>query len=350
MALTVVHDPVAAQHDARMAQGHIHVRLFHHIADSETLRLVPPHLVEDLLRAAPALVLALAQLHHVITAVVPLQPALVIGGGADGGGEGIVGVAVAADPQAVHAVRIHQAQELLHLAEARHGADVGNLHRQAQGLPHVQELPGRVKDLGGVAADVGGDQLVLRPADRRGPLQLPPVDARHVADAVGDAEAPPVQGLGNGRLHVLELLLADGGVLVQVAAGLPDIGVARQHRHVDGGAVPVDEVQVVAGVVLVQPALARQYCGDAHPQHAGEDGGGVVPNQAAVGSHRVLMHMDVHKAGRHNLSGGIDHLVGLRLLRRHGGHLAIPQQQVQLRLHLVPRVDHQAIPNQNTHK
>ena len=282
--------------------------------------------------------------------MVPLQPALVVGGGADGGGEGVVGVAVATDPQAVHAVRIHHTQELLHLTEARHGADVGHLHRQAQGLSHVQELPGRVEDLGGVAADVGGDQLVLCPADRSGPLQLPPVDARHIADTVGDAEAPSVQGLGKGRLHPLELLLADGGVLVQVATGLPDVGVARQHRHVDGGAVAVDEVQVVAWVVLVEAALAADGGGDPHAEHTVEDGGVLRLHQPPVGTHRVLVHVDVHEAGRHHLAGSVDHLVGLRLLRRHGGHLAIPQQQVQLCLHLVPRVDHQAIPNQNTHK
>ena len=56
MALPAIHDAVASQHDAGMAQGHVHVRLLHHIADGKALRPIPPHLLKNLPGAAPAFV------------------------------------------------------------------------------------------------------------------------------------------------------------------------------------------------------------------------------------------------------------------------------------------------------
>ena len=113
-----------------------------------------------------------------------------------------------------------------------------------------------------------------------------------------------------------------------MAASLPHIGVTRQHGDIHSGAVPVDQVQIVPGIGTVDAALPGQDRGDTHTQHAGKDGGGIIPHQMTVRPHRVLMHVDIHKAGSHDPARGINDLIRLRLALSDSRHPAVLQQQV----------------------
>ena len=76
-----------------------------------------------------------------------------------------------------------------------------------------------------------------------------------------------------------------------------EVGVPCQHPYVDSGAVAVDQVQVVAGIILIEAALAGNGGGNAHTEHAVKNSSIRGFHQFAIGAYRVLMHMDIDKAG-----------------------------------------------------
>ena len=189
---------------------------------------------------------------------------------------------------------------------------MGDLHRNAERKPRVEKFPRRVEDLLCVVPDVGGDELALFSAARGGLDELFGVHARLVADTVGDPEAAPVErGLQLPR-HLRALGGGGGGVAVGAARQVPEEAVSREHRHIHRRAVAVHQIEVVGGVVLVLAAVAGHRGGDAHAQHAGENGLVVVGFQPARRVDRVLVHVDVDEARADDLAGGVDHRIGVR--------------------------------------
>ena len=256
MSLAIVHDPVAAQHHIGILQGAVHVRFLHDVANGQVLRMLPPFLFENFFRTALPPVLSLTDFNDIVAAVIPFHPAFVIGRGADGGRKRVIRIAVTADIQPVHAVFRDKGKKLFHLAKARHGTDMGKLRRQSQLPGGVQKFPAGRKNSGRVVPDVGRDKLMTGHADPGCLPQLRRIDARRVAKAVGNAETARVQFFFQHPCHGGPFFRAGRRILVSVAAGFPDKRVSGQQRHVDGGAVPVHDVQVPGRVVPVDAALA----------------------------------------------------------------------------------------------
>ena len=61
------------------------------------------------------------------------------------------------------------------------------------------------------------------------------------------------------------------------------------------------------------------------------------------------MHVDIDKARCDDLACGIDFLIRLRHFRSCPGNFAVPDQQIQLSVHTVGRVDHMTAKNQSCH-
>ena len=66
-------------------------------------------------------------------------------------------------------------------------------------------------------------------------------------------------------------------------------------------------------------------------------------------AHRVLMHMDIDEAGGDDPARGVYDLVRRRLLPGHLGYPAVLQQQVQLGLNTVGRIDQQTVFDERFH-
>ena len=226
---------------------------------------------------------------------------------------------------------------------------MGELHAHPQRLAQIQQLPGGVENLGRVAADVGGHELVRAPEGLGGAQQLVDGDAGVVADAVGDAETASAEAAGDALAHPLDLLLRGGCVPVLRAAVLPEVAVSGQHTHIYAGAVPIHQIEVIPRVTGVVAAVSSHGGGHAHAQHTGENAALLVVHNAPVGPHGILVHVDIHKPGTDDLPGGVDGLIGGIILRAHGGHMAVGEQQVEPGVNPVGGVDHKPVDDECFH-
>ena len=344
MALAVVDQAVASQNHTRVRQRHTDIRLGHHVADRQALREITAHLLKGLLCAALALVLALHQLAGAVVAVVPLQPAVVIGRRADARGERKIGIAVAQHVKAVHAVAVNLAKKLFHLAEAAHRADVRDLHRNVIQLSRLRNLGDSAENPSLVVAHMRRNELAALCA-AAGRLQkfLPP-GAGHIAKAVADAGAAVFERLRQFQLQLLQLCIRNRRVLIRSADLLAEELVAREHHNVHRRAVAVDNVQILHRVIDVDAAVAANGRRYAHAQHRVKD----APRNFPVPD-GVFMHVNVDKAGADHAAGRVNDTLRVRAVFCDCSDLPVFQQHVQLRLHVVGRVNDEAIFNQRFH-
>ena len=210
----------------------------------------------------------------------------------------------------------------------------------------VQEFSRRGKHPGGVVADVGRDQLAVPAAGGGGFGQLVGVHARIVADAEGYAHTPALESLGDLPGHVRALLGGAWRVAVAAAGAEAEISVPRQHGHVYRGSVAVHQVQIVGGVGLVLAAVACHGRRHAHVQPAGENRALVIAHQMPLGVHGVLVHVDVDKSRRHDLAGGVDHLIGARL---GSGDDSVIYPKIPNGVNAVGGIDQGAVSDQSNH-
>ena len=129
MAVAIVDEAVASYHNARICKCHSDVIFIHYIAYRQALREVTAHFRKGLRCTSLSFILSFCQLACTVITVITLQPAIIIGSCANSGGKCKVWIAVAGNINTVHAVTIYLAQQLFHLSETGHAADMGYLHR-----------------------------------------------------------------------------------------------------------------------------------------------------------------------------------------------------------------------------
>ena len=317
-----------------MPEGQTDIRLLHHMADGDALREIPPHLGEGFGGGPLTLVLALAVFQHAVIAVVALQPARVISGGAQPGGEGKIGVAVHGNVQTVQFIAVDLPQNALHLTEAAHGTDVGDLNGDTIFHACCAEFVDSIKNTVGIVPDMGGNQLLGLPAAFRRPEKFVLIRTGDIAQAEGNAHAAAVQGGTEVLCHLGLLGFRRTGIDVLRPCRLAEIFVARVKAHIDGNAVPVGDIQVFHGIIDIDAAVAAHGGGNTLAEHHVENAGLNFPVL-----HRILVEMDIDKAGSDDFSRGID--VCIRLGHRGAcpGNFSVFNQQIQQPIHPVGRVD-----------
>ena len=324
-----------------MGQRHAHVRLPHDVADRDALREVPANLRKGLGGAGLPGVLPLGHAAGPVVAVVALQPAVVVGGLADARGEGEVGIAVAGHVQSSGAVAVDLLQRRLHLPEARHGADVGNLEPQFPLRTGLGHLVDGGKHLIRVVPQVHGDLPTQRHAAVQRRLQLPRIRTRHVAQSQRQPDAAARQRSPDPPAQPFDLHIIEGRIAIHAARRMPEELVSGKERQIHRRAVPIHQLQILHGIVHVQPAVAADGGGHAHAQLGQEDVRLYPPVR-----HRVLVHVDVDEARAHDAARRVDHPIRLRT-RLHDPSIRNPQ--IPNLVHTVCGIDHPSILNSHQH-
>ena len=172
--------------------------------------------------------------------------------------------------------------------------------------------------------------------------QLFGINARHVANAIGNAEAAAIERARNALCHVHALRMRGWTVFVRCACRFTEISVSGEHCNVHRCAVAVDQIQIIARITAIQPAVSAQRGCNAHAQHTMENGFLLVGIDFAVRFHGVFVHMNVDKARTDDLAARVDHSIRFRHFARCTRDLSIFNQKIQTAVDPVRRIDHTA--------
>ena len=222
---------------------------------------------------------------------------------------------------------------------------MGNLDGELVFHPRRAEFVNGIENPVGIVAQVGGNELAGGGAAFGRPVEFVPVRPGHISKAEGHAYAAPVQSGTEPCLHALLFSFRGRGVDIRSSRGLAVVFMTCKEGHVHGSAPAVHQLQVVPGIIYIDAAVAAHGGGDTHAQHHGEDAG----PDAAV-NNRVLMHVDVDEAWGDDFPGGIQGHVRPGSAHAHPGDFSVFQEQIQLRVHPVGRINHPPSGNQSFHR
>ena len=224
-----------------------------------------------------------------------------------------------------------------------------NLRRKPQRFSGFHQFARRIVNLLRVRAHVRRNHFAALFARLGRREQLLKINARHIANAVGNARAATIERDGDPLGHFLALHLCSRAVFVRCARGFAEIRVPGEHCDVYRRTVAVNQIQIIARIAAVQPAVAAHGGCHAHAEHAVEDRFFLIGIDPAVRFHGIFVHVNVNKARADNFAARVDFNVRVRHFTRGARDFAVFNQKIQAAVDPVGRVNDSARMNQRFH-